>query len=348
MALGCFRPGRGAVQSECNPPARPRLAPNDRAKSSKTRMLRRQGTSDSRSSTSSNDSISKLAPCSRVSDPLIDAMMMPVPTEAKPSRCRRLSLPKTYSDIVETMKCEKGCRDWRNFAVFHDDEIDMKKSAVEYAKRKAADYERKARESNSFSSGDDVRNPCGGSRSTSLHVGVECEVTSPEVAATPNTLTWTSTPPQSISKKHTTAHPQPTIRRIPRRRLKHHIKMSTTNTITTTCERPHSLLYSKQTVPLLLPASSLPERRKAETSMIDSISRPYLALLMPEPVSDREQDAAERREDARALSSILFRYKRNKDWRSIPVFLEEDDDFSEPLSPLEAESEQSDTAISPS
>ncbi|KAK3112682.1 hypothetical protein LTR53_010800 [Teratosphaeriaceae sp. CCFEE 6253] len=340
MALGCFRPGRGAVQSECSQPARPRLAPNDRAKSSKTRMLRRQGTSDSRSSTSSNDSISKLAPCSRVSDPLIDAMMMPVPTEAKPSRCLRLSLPKTYSDIVETMKCEKGCRDWRNFAVFHDDEIDMKKSAVEYAKRKAADYERKARESNSFS--------CGDSRSTSLHVAVECEVTSPEVAATPGTLTWTSTRPRSISKEHTTARPQSTIRRLPRRRLKHDIKMSTTDTITTTCERPQSLLHSKQTVPLLLPASSLPERRKAETSMIDSISRPYLALLMPEPVSDREQDAAERREDARALNSILFRYKRNKDWRSIPVFSEEDDDFSEPLSPLEAESEQSDTAISPS
>jgi len=78
---------------------------------------------------------------------------MPVPPEPRPSKCMRLSLPKTYSDIVESMKASKGCRDWRNFAVFEVDEIDMSKSAEQIARRKAAAYERQWAELNSFSSG---------------------------------------------------------------------------------------------------------------------------------------------------------------------------------------------------
>jgi hypothetical protein len=78
--------------------------------------------------------------------------MMPVPAEGRPSRCLRLSNPKTYSDIVSSMKCEKGCRDWRNFAVFYDDDVDEKKSADEIARKVAADYERKCRILESFSS----------------------------------------------------------------------------------------------------------------------------------------------------------------------------------------------------
>lgn len=77
--------------------------------------------------------------------------MMPVPPEPRPSRCLRLSQPKTYGDIIYGMKQCKGCRDWRSFAVFEDDEIDMKVSAVETARKRARDYERKLRQLNSFS-----------------------------------------------------------------------------------------------------------------------------------------------------------------------------------------------------
>ncbi|KAK0336951.1 hypothetical protein LTR91_010963 [Friedmanniomyces endolithicus] len=156
MVFSCFRAGRGTslAQQDWDEPARPRLTHNDRTKT-KTTFLRRHGSADSRSSTYSNESISKLPPCSGVSDPQIEAMMMPVPPEAKASRCLRLSMPKTYSDIVDTMRSEKGCRDWRNFAVFYDDEVDMRKSAVECARRRAETFGRKARGLASFSSGDD-------------------------------------------------------------------------------------------------------------------------------------------------------------------------------------------------
>ncbi|TKA71020.1 hypothetical protein B0A55_06021 [Friedmanniomyces simplex] len=158
MVFSCFRAGRGTslAQQDWNEPARPRLTPHDRAKTNRSTFLRRHGSADSRSSsTYSNESISRLPPCSGVSDPQIEAMMMPVPPETRPSRCLRLSLPKTYSDIVEGMKCEKGCRDWRNFAVFYDDEVDMRKSVLECGRRRAVGYERKARGLSSFSSGDD-------------------------------------------------------------------------------------------------------------------------------------------------------------------------------------------------
>ncbi|KAK0780974.1 hypothetical protein LTR02_001260 [Friedmanniomyces endolithicus] len=157
MVFSCFRAGCGTslAQQDWDEPARPRLTHNDRTKTNKSTFLRRHGSADSRSSTYSNESISKLPPCSGVSDPQIEAMMMPVPPEAKASRCLRLSMPKTYSDIVDTMRSEKGCRDWRNFAVFYDDEVDMRKSAVECARRRAETFGRKARGLASFSSGDD-------------------------------------------------------------------------------------------------------------------------------------------------------------------------------------------------
>lgn len=81
--------------------------------------------------------------------------MMPVPPEPRPSRCLRLSQPKTYSAIVDSMKAQKGCRDWRNFAVFHADDVDMSMSAEDVARKRAADYQRKLRQLNSFSSGGD-------------------------------------------------------------------------------------------------------------------------------------------------------------------------------------------------
>lgn len=117
--------------------------------------LKRQGTGESassRCSTASNSSISKLPPCKRQSDPKIEAMMMPEPTGERPSRCLRMSHPKTYSNIVDSMKKTKGCRDWRNFQVFYNDEVDMSISAVDVAKKRADDYERRLRELSSFGS----------------------------------------------------------------------------------------------------------------------------------------------------------------------------------------------------
>ncbi|KAK4496320.1 hypothetical protein PRZ48_012300 [Zasmidium cellare] len=118
--------------------------------------LKRQGTGESassRCSTASNSSISKLPPCKRDSDAKIEAMMMPEPTEGnRPSRCLRMSHPKTYSNIVDSMKKTKGCRDWRNFQVFYNDEIDMTISANDVAKKRADDYERRLRELSSFGS----------------------------------------------------------------------------------------------------------------------------------------------------------------------------------------------------
>lgn len=87
-----------------------------------------------------------------MSDPKIEAMMMPVPEEPRASRCLRLSQPKTYSNIVDSMKASRGCRDWRNFQVFHNDEVDMSLSVDEVARRRAADFERKMRSLNSFDS----------------------------------------------------------------------------------------------------------------------------------------------------------------------------------------------------
>ena len=81
--------------------------------------------------------------------------MMPVPVEPRPSRCLRLSQPKTYSNIVDSMKAHKGCRDWRNFAVFYADDVDESMSAEDVARRRAADYERKIRQLNSFSDDSD-------------------------------------------------------------------------------------------------------------------------------------------------------------------------------------------------
>jgi len=43
------------------------------------------------------------------------------------------------------MKASKGCRDWRNFAVFYDDDVDMSTSADEAARKKALEYQRSVR-----------------------------------------------------------------------------------------------------------------------------------------------------------------------------------------------------------
>jgi hypothetical protein len=65
--------------------------------------------------------------------------MMPVPQDPRPSKCLRVSYPRIYGDIVSDMKVAKGCRDWRNFAVFEDDDVDMNVSADHYGKKKVED-----------------------------------------------------------------------------------------------------------------------------------------------------------------------------------------------------------------
>ena len=61
-------------------------------------------------------------------------------------------------------------------------------------------------------------------------------------------------------------------------------------------------------------------------------ARPYLKLLMPEPMPDQECDPKLRKEDCRYYLLILSRGCVNKDWMSTPVFEEDEDD--EPLLPL--------------
>jgi hypothetical protein len=46
------------------------------------------------------------------------------------------------------MKSCKGCRDWKNFAVFYDDDVDMSTTADEAARRKAIEYQKRLRELN--------------------------------------------------------------------------------------------------------------------------------------------------------------------------------------------------------
>lgn len=150
MLINCFRPAKNAVEDDLLPqPARPR--PN--AKKTST-FLRRSGTDNSRtSSTRSNDSISKLPPCKRRSDAEIDALMMPVPHNERPSRCLRISHPKMYSSLVNDMKaCRGGSRDWRAFDVFYDDDVDMNVSAVDRARKTAECHARKMRMLESFDS----------------------------------------------------------------------------------------------------------------------------------------------------------------------------------------------------
>lgn len=150
MVISCFRGGRGnslTIDDDRPQPAR-------RPTSSRNKVIRtisRQGSDSSRissASTCSNESISKLPPCKRDSDAKIESMMMPVPNDSRPSRCLRLSHPRIYSNLVSDMKSSKGCRNWKDFAVFYNDDVDMNLTADEAAKRRAIEYQRKVRELN--------------------------------------------------------------------------------------------------------------------------------------------------------------------------------------------------------
>ncbi|KAI6871062.1 hypothetical protein KC343_g20850 [Hortaea werneckii] len=62
------------------------------------------------------------------------------------------------------------------------------------------------------------------------------------------------------------------------------------------------------------------------------IQRPYLKLLMPQPPVDVEADIAARKQDCRYWFYVLGRFQKDKNWRSISVFPE--DDVDEALSPF--------------
>lgn len=78
-------------------------------------------------------------------------MMMPSPPDTRnPQRCLRMSHPRLYASIVKEMKTEKGCRDWRNFAVFPEDDVDERYTAEELARKKAQEYQKKLKMLDSF------------------------------------------------------------------------------------------------------------------------------------------------------------------------------------------------------
>lgn len=60
-----------------------------------------------------------------------------------------------YTEIVSEMKIAKGCRNWKDFPVFHDDDINEKVSADHYARKKAKDCEKKCQRFASFSSSEE-------------------------------------------------------------------------------------------------------------------------------------------------------------------------------------------------
>ncbi|KAI7155888.1 hypothetical protein KC349_g6620 [Hortaea werneckii] len=62
------------------------------------------------------------------------------------------------------------------------------------------------------------------------------------------------------------------------------------------------------------------------------IQRPYLKLLMPQPPVDIEADIAARKQDCRYWFYVLGRNQKDKNWRSISVFPE--DEVDEALSPF--------------
>lgn len=61
-----------------------------------------------------------------------------------------MSHPRLYASIVKEMKEQKGCRDWRSFAVFPEDDVDERYTAEELARKKAQEYQKKLKTLESF------------------------------------------------------------------------------------------------------------------------------------------------------------------------------------------------------
>lgn len=160
MPFSCFRPSKADTPVEASP--RPVLhshPTSPRHTRFASFQFRRQNSNNSTDSdrtpscTSSNTSIALLPPCRRDSDEecKIQAMMMPSPPDTRsPQRCLRMSHPRLYASIVKEMKTEKGCRDWRSFAVFPEDDVDERYTAEELARKKAQEYQKKLKMLDSF------------------------------------------------------------------------------------------------------------------------------------------------------------------------------------------------------
>lgn len=157
MPFACFRPSKAETPIESAP--RPVLRPSE--KSSRPRFasfqIRRNNSNNSSvnstpSRTSSNTSIALLPPCRRdCEEEYLEGLMMPVPPDTRsPQRCLRISHPRLYASIVKEMKEEKGCRDWRSFAVFPEDDVDERYTAEELARKKAQEYQKKLKTLESF------------------------------------------------------------------------------------------------------------------------------------------------------------------------------------------------------
>jgi hypothetical protein len=61
-----------------------------------------------------------------------------------------MSHPRLYASIIKEMKVEKGCRDWRSFAVFPEDDVDERYTATELAHKKSQEHQKKMKMLDSF------------------------------------------------------------------------------------------------------------------------------------------------------------------------------------------------------
>lgn len=172
-----------------------------------------------------------------------------------------------------------------------------------------------------------------------------------------------------LSRQHTSQSRQPTdICHSPRQAVtNHHIPIadilrvsnmaSNTETVTAAYLKPLAISQTKATTPLRPPRSSSHSRRKPASSIsssivtdstpsssvdtsrstsssFDELQKPYLHLLMPEPPSDHGSTEECHKAQCEAFLHILFRRRKNKDWRSLPVFPGDNEDFDSPLSPV--------------
>ncbi|KAK5746395.1 hypothetical protein LTR17_000775 [Elasticomyces elasticus] len=119
---------------------------------------------------------------------------------------------------------------------------------------------------------------------------------------------------------------------------------TTTSTLTPTAvtavttKRQTKPTLQRKSTPLQPPRSNSHERRNKQP--IDEL--PYIKLLMPEPAADHGEDPAARVEEVQFFNYLLFRNRMNKDWRTISVFSDFDEDMGPPLSPLDGQFDQQD------
>lgn len=107
-------------------------------------------------------------------------------------------------------------------------------------------------------------------------------------------------------------------------------------TATTNVDRVAPKKQPRRPARLQLSQTSSSQSTQVETMsyhQVESPARPYLKLLMPEPPSDL--DYTDNKALVRLYNCMLLRGRRNKDWKSYPVFpLGKDDEDDEPLTPL--------------